>query len=134
MAVQDDDDAVSPIEVIHGRTLPRGRGPPQPSGTSLADVFHHIVLLELQPDTPDDAVDELVDALRRLPDAIEAIRTYRVGRDAGLAADNATVAVVAGFDDEDGFVVYRDHPAHQAVIAELIRPRLVRRSALQHHD
>ncbi len=97
-------------------------------------MFHHIVLLELQPDTPDDAVDELVDSLRRLPDAIEAIRTYRVERDAGLAADNATVAVVAGFDDEDGFVVYRDHPVHQAVIAELIRPRLVRRSALQHHD
>ena len=97
-------------------------------------MFHHIVLLELQPDTPDDAVDELVDALRRLPDAIEAIRTYRVERDAGLAADNATVAVVAGFDDECGFVVYRDHPVHQAVIAELIRPRLVRRSALQHHD
>ena len=97
-------------------------------------MFHHIVLLELQPDTPEDAIDELVDALRGLPDAIEEIRSYRVGRDAGLADDNATVAVVAGFDDEDGYAVYRDHPVHQAVITELIRPRLVRRSALQHHE
>lgn len=97
-------------------------------------MFHHIALLELRADTSEDDIDELVAELRRLPDAIDEIRSFRVGRDAGLADDNATVAVVAGFDDEDGFAVYRDHPTHQRVIAELIRPRLVRRSALQHHD
>lgn len=97
-------------------------------------MFHHIALLELQPETTDEQIDEVVDALRRLPDSIAEIRAFRVGRDAGLADDNATIAVVAGFDDPDGYIVYRDHPVHQAVITDLIRPRLARRSAIQHHD
>ena len=97
-------------------------------------MFHHIALLDLLPETTDDEIDEILETLRRLPDSIDEIRTFRVGRDAGLADDNATVAVVASFDDEQGYAVYRDHPVHQAVIAEFIRPRLAGRSALQHHD
>ena len=40
--------------------------------------------------------------------------------------------VVADFDDVDGYLVYRDHPDHQAVIQELIRPILAARAAVQH--
>jgi hypothetical protein len=91
--------------------------------------FRHVVLLTL-----DDAcdVDGLVDALRALPAEIPALRSYVVGRDAGLAEGNATVAVVADVDDEAGWRAYTDHPAHQQVIAECIRPHLLGRVAVQH--
>lgn len=89
----------------------------------------HISLLTLD-DTCD--VDALVAELRRLPEQIPALRSYVVGRDLGISEGNATVAVVADVDDEAGFVAYRDHPAHQRVLDELIRPHLVARAAVQH--
>ena len=39
---------------------------------------------------------------------------------------------MADFDDEAGYLVYRDHPTHQDVITRLIRPILVSRAAVQH--
>lgn len=91
--------------------------------------FRHIVLLTL-----DDAcdVDGVIAALRTLPGQIPELRSYVVGRDAGLTEGNATVAVVADCDDQAGWEAYRDHPAHQAVIAERIKPHLVSRTAVQH--
>lgn len=93
-------------------------------------AFRHVVLLTLDEGAD---VDGLLDALRALPDEIPELRSYVVGRDAGVSEGNATVAVVADFDDEAGFLAYRDHPAHQRVIAERIAPHLVARTAVQHH-
>jgi len=90
--------------------------------------FRHVALLTLD-DRCD--VDALVDALRTLPAAIPELRSYQVGRDAGLAEGNATVGVVADFDDEAGWRTYTDHPAHQAIIAARIKPHLLGRAALQ---
>lgn len=91
--------------------------------------LRHVVLLTL-----DDGcdVDALLAALGDLPAQIPALRGYVVGRDAGISEGNATVAVVADLDDEAGFVAYRDHPAHQAVIETHIKPWLVSRTAVQH--
>jgi hypothetical protein len=91
--------------------------------------LRHIVLLTLADDCD---VDGVVDALRGLPAQIPELRSYVVGRDAGLAEGNATVAVVADLDDAAAWATYRDHPAHQQVIAERIRPWLVARTAVQH--
>ena len=95
-------------------------------------MFRHIVLLSIDPAAGDETADRIVSALRGLPALIPELRSYVVGRDAGLADDNATIAVVADFDDEAGYLTYRDHPEHQRVIAEEIRPVLVGRTAVQH--
>jgi hypothetical protein len=94
-------------------------------------VLRHVVLLHLVDDVAPEQVDGIVAALERLVDAVPSIRGYQVGRDAGLDADNAHLAVVADFDDADGFAAYRDHPDHQRVLRERIRPVLQRRTALQ---
>ncbi|MFD2348370.1 Dabb family protein [Nonomuraea ferruginea] len=44
---------------------------------------------------------------------------------------NHDFAVVADFDSEDDYRAYRDHPRHQAVIAEHIKPILATRAAVQ---
>lgn len=96
-------------------------------------AFRHIVLLTLADDAPDGRAEAIAAALRELPDQIPELRSYVVGVDAGVSSGNASVAVVADTDDRAGWETYRDHPAHQAVIAELIAPVLASRSAVQHH-
>jgi hypothetical protein len=91
--------------------------------------LRHIVLLSL--DERCD-VDGLVDALRALPPVIPELRRYEVGVDAGLSEGNATLAVLAEFDDAAGWAAYRDHPQHVQVVAERIRPHLAQRLAVQH--
>jgi hypothetical protein len=95
-------------------------------------MFRHVVALTFSDDATDDQIRAVVDGLRGLPAVIPELRSYVVGRDAGLADDNADVVVVADCDDVDGYVAYRDHPAHRQVIAECIAPILVARTAVQH--
>ena len=69
--------------------------------------------------------------LRKLPGAIPQLRSYTVGPDAGINQGNHDYAVVADFDNVDDYLVYRDHPQHQEVIAKHIKPILATRAAVQ---
>lgn len=91
-------------------------------------MLRHLVLFVLD-DRAD--IDRLVGSLRRLPDLIDEIRSYEVLVDAGLAEGNAQVAVIGTFEDEAGWRAYVEHPEHQAVVQQQIRPHLVTRTALQ---
>jgi hypothetical protein len=72
------------------------------------------------------------DALGGLPAQIPEIRAYAFGADLGINAGNCDFVVVADFDSVEGYLVYRDHPAHQAVLADVIRPILAARATVQH--
>ncbi len=95
-------------------------------------ALRHIVLLTVRDRTTDEQLDAIVEALRALPGQIPELVSYVVGRDAGLAEGNADLCAVADFATEADYQVYRDHPAHQAVIQDLILPVLAGRTALQH--
>lgn len=95
--------------------------------------LRHVVTLTFADDTTEDQVEEIVAALRLLPSQIDELRAYVVGVDAGISEGNATLAIVADFDSVEGYEVYRDHPAHQAAITQLIVPVIAGRSAVQHH-
>ena len=69
-------------------------------------------------------MDAIVEGLETLPGSIPEIRRYVIGRDARINDGNADLTAVADFDDVDGYLVYRDHPAHKAVISERIAPHL----------
>lgn len=58
--------------------------------------------------------------LAKLPGLIPEIRSYEFGP--GLNPGNKDFALVADFDDDESFVTYRDHPAHQAFIAAFVTP------------
>ena len=91
--------------------------------------FRHVVLLTLDEGCD---VDALVEDLRAMGAGIPELRSYVVGRDAGLSEGNATVGIVADCDDEAGWVAYRDNAEHQRMIAERIKPHLLARTAVQH--
>jgi len=94
-------------------------------------MIRHIVLLTLRSDAPPDAARSIVEALRGLTGVVPSIRGYQAGVDLGIGAGNATVAATATFDDEAGYLEYRDHPAHRAVIERHIDPVRESRAAIQ---
>ena len=96
-------------------------------------MFRHVVVLRWKESATAEQRRAVREGLETLPPQIPEIRSYRVGEDAGLAAQgNSDLVVVADFDDVAGYLVYRDHPVHQDVIATFIRPILESRAAVQH--
>ncbi|HEX4815683.1 MAG TPA: Dabb family protein [Nonomuraea sp.] len=94
-------------------------------------MIRHIVLFTWTGDATDEQKAAVAAGLRELPGLIPQLRSYTVGPDAGINQGNHDFAVVADFDSVDDYLAYRDHPRHQAVIAERIRPILATRAAVQ---
>ena len=55
---------------------------------------------------------------------IRSIQAYTHGPDVGLGHDRFDYAIVADFDDLEGWRVYDTHPVHDKVRAEIIRPHI----------
>ena len=94
-------------------------------------MIRHTVLLRFAQGTDDATVTAIADSLETLPSRIAEIRAYSVGRDLGLAADNAHLVMQGDFDDVAGYETYRDHPEHRAIIESQILPVLDSRMAAQ---
>ena len=69
--------------------------------------------------------------LAALRPTLPSLREFVFGPDAGLAEGNFDFAVTADFDDEAGYVAYRDDFAHREVIARVIAPIVAQRVAVQ---
>ena len=67
-----------------------------------------------------------------LPDSIPEIRSLAVGPDAGLRDDNFDLAAVVDFEDRAAYEIYASHPGHLDMLAELVRPILAERVAVQY--
>ena len=94
-------------------------------------MLPHVVMFKFKDGTSDSQIQQVLDQLSTLPAAIEEIRSYAYGRVAGVNPGNYAVCVVAEFDSRDHYLVYRDHPAHQSLIATSIAPIVDRRAAVQ---
>jgi hypothetical protein len=95
-------------------------------------MFRHVVLFNWTEGATGAQQDALAAELRKLPAVIDTIREYHVGPDAGINPANCDFAVVADFDDSDGYLAYRDHPAHRAAVKNYVDPIVARRSAVQY--
>ncbi len=94
-------------------------------------MFRHVAMFRWVEGATAEQIDAVEAGLRELPARIPALRAYQFGRDAGINEGNFDFAVVADFDDADGYLAYRDDPAHRAVLVERIQPILAARAAVQ---
>lgn len=95
-------------------------------------MIRHVVLMRTRHPLPAEEKETIVRSLRELPSLVPDIRRYSVGFDAGVSDGNSDLAVVADFDDVEGYLRYAGHPSHQEMIAELLRPVLAERVAVQY--
>ncbi len=94
-------------------------------------MFRHIVLFTWTDGATDGQKRALHDELAKMPPAIESIRAYKFGPDAGINPANCDYAVVADFDDRAGYLSYRDDPAHRELVKSYVDPIVERRAAVQ---
>ena len=74
-------------------------------------MLRHVAVFRWAEGTPPADVDAFAAALAGLPAVIPEIRSYRFGPDAGLGMSaNADFAVVADFDDAEGYAAYATPP------------------------
>ena len=95
-------------------------------------MFRHVALFRFTEESTPEQHRAMIDALHTMPAKIPELRAYDVSLDAGLADGNWHASVVADFDDEQGWRTYTADPEHQRILAELIRPILAERAAVQH--
>ncbi len=77
-------------------------------------------------------VQSVAHQLEALKALIPEIATYQHGRDAGINSGNFEYVVVGDFANVDDYLIYRDHPDHQAFITNFIAGRLSSRAAVQY--
>jgi len=97
-------------------------------------AFRHVVLLRFTEDATDEQRQTLVRGLDSMPEVTGAVRAdgFRHGPDAGISPGNWDYVVVADFATEDEYLAYREHPDHQALIRDLLKPILADRAAIQY--
>jgi len=95
-------------------------------------MIRHVVLFRWTADATAEQKQRVAAELRRLPGVVPSLRAYHLGTDLGINPGNFEFAVAADFDDADGYLAYRDHPEHRAIVAEFIQPVVAGRAAVQY--
>jgi hypothetical protein len=91
----------------------------------------HVVMFRFVDGTTDEQVQALSDGLDRMPEVVGTMLDYRHGRDVGISEGTYDYVVVGDFARVDDYLTYRDHPDHQALIRDLVRPIVGERASIQ---
>ena len=94
-------------------------------------MIRHVVVFTWKPEATAEQVEYIATELRKLPAGIPAIKAFACGADAGINQGNFDFAVTADFDDEAGYISYRDHPDHRAIVSTYITPITAQRAGAQ---
>ena len=94
-------------------------------------MLRHVALFRFKPETTNDQIEAAVLALSTLPDQIDVLRKFRFGSDVGITEGAWDFAVVAVLDNTDDYVVYRDDPAHVAVLRDYLAPLISEAARIQ---
>ncbi len=95
-------------------------------------MIRHVAVFRWTPEATPEQKQRVTAELSRLPALIPSLRAYHLAPDLGVNQRNFDFAVAADFDDVDGYLAYRDHPEHRAILAEFIRPIIEERAAVQY--
>ena len=94
-------------------------------------MFRHVVNFRWNSQSSPEHVAALEEALSGLPALLPELRRYSFGSDAGINEGNYEFAVVAEFDNAEGYLAYRDNDEHARIIQMHIAPYLDSRTVVQ---
>jgi hypothetical protein len=94
-------------------------------------MIRHTVVFKWKPEATQEQKQQIATELGKLPSLVPSIRAFVCGPDAGLNQGNFDFAVTADFDDEAGYVAYRDDPGHRDIVQRYVVPLAEQRTAVQ---
>jgi Stress responsive A/B Barrel Domain len=95
-------------------------------------MIRHVVLFRWTAEATEEQKQHVAAELGRLPALVPSLRAFHIGSDLGINPGNFDYAVTADFNDVDGYLAYRDHPEHRAMISHFIVPLAAQRVAVQY--
>ena len=87
-------------------------------------MIEHIVLFRFKPETSDATKTKIIQELLDLRSRIPSIRDIRAGANFCDRSKGYDYALVVRFTDRQGLDEYQEHPDHQKVVVEWVRPNL----------
>lgn len=84
----------------------------------------HIVLFKWQPAIPSEAISQIMEELRNLQSLIPGILEISCGENFTGRSQGFQHGLLVKFSDRNALSTYQDHPAHQNVVENLIKPIL----------
>lgn len=97
-------------------------------------MITHIGMLTLIETAGERHVAAISEGLLSLAALIPGLQKVTFGKDIGLNSTNASLIFQLTFDSEESWREYATHPAHKAVISELIAPVLKSKMFVQVAD
>ena len=94
-------------------------------------MITHCVLFTWKLEIPEGQIDTIIAGLSQMPAMIPSIRDYRFGDNLGLSPGTSDFAVVATFDDVDGWRAYDQNAFHNGVRKKDIVPWVASRTDIQ---
>lgn len=94
-------------------------------------MIRHTVVFQWNANATQEQKQQVATEVAKLPSMVPSIRAFASGPDAGLNQGNFDFAVSADFDDEAGYLAYRDDPGHREIVRSFILPLAAQRAAVQ---
>ncbi len=94
-------------------------------------MFRHCVMFRWADGVSDDTKNEISVGLDRLA-TLDAVSSYHHGPDLGVSDGNWDYGIVGDFADEAAYRTYATEEGHLELIADLIKPNISARAAVQY--
>ena len=86
-------------------------------------TIHHVVIMNFKHPLEDAAIKDMRNAVIRMMEDINAVKSYECGFDIGLSGSGGqSFSLTARFDSVDGYRAYASHPSHINYVKTYVEP------------
>jgi quinol monooxygenase YgiN len=85
-------------------------------------MVEHVVLFKLKPEATEQQRRAMLEGLRGLRQAVPGVVDLSCGTNFSDRSQGHEIGLVVRFTDRSALEAYLPHPAHRAVVEQLIRP------------
>jgi hypothetical protein len=94
-------------------------------------MIRHVALFRWKPEASEEQKSRAAAEVDKLPSLVPSVLGFAAGADIGVNEGNFEFAVTADFEDERGYLAYRDDPGHREIVARYIVPIAAERASVQ---